>query len=195
MSKKTRVKNWTPGEAIRVLREGTDIEAIQDIARRLPLFAINCMSEEGLIKIVENIPHLSARQLNTALMDIKEFTKENDEEEAEEEKEEKTVKKEKSTKKTVKKEEIEDEDDEEEIEEDEEDDEDDEEDDWDDEEEEEKEAPDFSKMSQKELMQAAKELGCKIKKGMKKSDVVAMLEKAVGKPVEDEEDDEDDWDI
>lgn len=189
MSKKTRVKNWTPGEAIRVLREGTDIEAIQDIARRLPLFAINCMSEEGLIKIVENIPHLSARQLNTALMDIKEFTKENDEEEVEEEeKEEKTVKKEKSTKKTVKKEEIEDEDDEE----------DDEEDDWDDEEEEEKEAPDFSKMSQKELMQAAKELGCKIKKGMKKSDVVAMLEKAVGKPVEDEEDDEDDeddWDI
>ena len=49
-------------------------------------------------------------------------------------------------------------------------------------------------MSQSELKEAAKEIGCKIKKGMTKADVVAMLEKAAGK-TENDEDDEDDWDI
>ncbi len=172
-------KNWRPGDALDVIRAGEDKEAIADICRRFPMFAINATSEAGLIKLIKAIPsHISARQINKGLIEgVKPF--EYEDEAPPEEKEEKASKgKSKKGKKASKKEK-------EDVEKDE----------WDDDDEETtKDGPDFSKMTQSELKEAAKELGCKIKKGMTKADVVAMLEKAVGKP-EDDEDDWDDWDI
>ena len=185
-------KNWRPGDALEVIRAGEDKEAIADICRRLPLFAINATSEAGLVELIKAIPsHISARQINKGLIEGVE-PYEYEDEAPPEEKEEKASKgkskkgkedkKEKPAgkkgKKASKKEK-------EDVEEDE----------WgDDDEETTEDGPDFSKMSQSELKEAAKELGCKIKKGMTKPDVVAMLEKAVGKP-EDEDEDDDYWDI
>lgn len=188
-------KNWRPGDALDVIRAGEDKEAIVDICRRFPMFAINATSEAGLIELIKAIPsHISARQINKGLIEGVEPYEYEDEAppEEKEEKEEKASKDKskkdkkdkkekqekpagKKSKKASKKEDVE-------------------EDEWDDEDETTEDGPDFSKMSQSELKEAAKELGCKIKKGMTKADVVAMLEKAAGKP-EDDEDDEDDWDI
>jgi len=182
-------KNWRPGDALDVIRAGEDKEAIADICRRFPMFAVNASSEAGLVEIIKSIPsHISVRQINKGMIEGVEPYEYEDEappEEKEEKaskgksKKDKEDKKEKPAgkkgKKASKKEK-------EDVEEDE----------WDgDDEETTEDGPDFSKMSQSELKEAAKELGCKIKKGMTKADVVAMLEKAVGKP----EDDDDDWDI
>lgn len=187
-------KNWRPGDALEVIRAGEDKEAIADICRRLPLFAINATSEAGLVELIKAIPsHISARQINKGLIEgVEPYEYDEDADEAEEKtKKEKMIrldkdKKDKAAgkgkgegkkdKKANKKEK--------EVEEDE----------WDDEDVATEDGPDFSKMSQSDLKEAAKELGCKIKKGMTKADVVAMLEKAAGK-AEDDEDDEDDWDI
>ncbi len=183
-------KNWRPGDALEVIRAGEDKEAIADICRRFPLFAINATSEAGLVELIKAIPsHISARQINKGLIEGVEPYEYEDEAPPEKKaskgksKKDKEDKKEKPAgkkgKKASKKEK-----------------EDVEEDDWDDDDEETtKDGPDFSKMTQSELKEAAKELGCKIKKGMTKADVVAMLEKAVGKPEDDDEDDDDDWDI
>jgi len=183
-------KNWRPGDALDVIRAGEDKEAIADICRRFPMFAINATSEAGLIELIKAIPsHISARQINKGLIEgvepyeyEDEAPPEEKEEKASKSKKDKKDKKEKQekpagkkSKKASKKEDVE-------------------EDEWDDEDETTEDGPDFSKMSQSELKEAAKELGCKIKKGMTKADVVAMLEKAAGK-AEDDEDDEDDWDI
>ena len=189
-------KNWRPGDALEVIRAGEDKEAIADICRRLPLFAINATSEAGLVELIKAIPsYISARQINKGLIEgVEPYEYDEDVDEAEEkteraekdkgkkEKKDKD-KKDKATgkgkgKASKKEKEVED------VEEDE----------WDDEDEATEDGPDFSKMSQSELKEAAKELGCKIKKGMTKADVVAMLEKAAGK-AEDDEDDEDDWDV
>ena len=181
-------KNWRPGDALEVIRAGEDKEAIADICRRFPMFAINATSEAGLIELIKAIPsHISARQINKGLIEgVKPFEYEDEAPpEEKEEKEEKASKgkskKDKQEKPAGKKGKKASKKEKEDIEEDE----------WDDEDETTEDGPDFSKMSQSELKEAAKELGCKIKKGMTKADVVAMLEKAVGKP----EDDEDDWDI
>jgi len=182
-------KNWRPGDALDVIRAGEDKEAIVDICRRFPMFAINATSEAGLVELIKAIPsHISARQINKGLIEGVEPYEYEDEappEEKEEKaskgksKKDKEDKKEKPAGKKASKKEKED------VEEDE----------WDDDDEETTEdGPDFSKMSQSELKEAAKELGCKIKKGMTKADVVAMLEKAAGK-AEDDEDDDDDWDV
>lgn len=172
-------KNWRPGDALDVIRAGEDKEAIADICRRFPMFAINATSEAGLVELIKAIPsHISARQINKGLIEGVEPYEYEDEAPPEEKASKGKSKKDKEDKKASKKEK-------EDVEEDE----------WDDDDEETtKDGPDFSKMSQSELKEAAKELGCKIKKGMTKADVVAMLEKAAGKP-EDDEDDEDDWDI
>jgi len=62
-------KNWLPIEAINVVREGKDTESIVDIGRRYPLLVANCMTEAGLLKIVEAIPkHISARQIHKGLL-------------------------------------------------------------------------------------------------------------------------------
>ena len=62
-------KNWLPIEAINVVREGKDTEAIVDIGKRYPLLVANCMTEAGLLKIVEAIPkHISARQIHKGLL-------------------------------------------------------------------------------------------------------------------------------
>jgi len=188
-------KNWRPGDAVEVIRAGEDKEAIADICRRFPLFAINAASEAGLIEIIKAIPsHISARQVNKGLVEGVEPYEYDDDVEQENEKQDKPGKKdkkEKEDKKTEKpgkkdkkgkpgkskKEEVEDDEN------------------WDDDDEANEQGPDFSKMSQAELKEAAKELGCKIKKGMTKTDVVKMLEKAAGKDVDGEDDDDDDWDV
>lgn len=183
-------KNWRPGDALEVIRAGEDKAAIADICRRLPLFAISATSEAGLVEIIKAIPsHISARQINKGLIEGVEPYEYEDEappEEKEEKaskgksKKDKEDKKDKAAgkgkKKASKKEK--------EVEEDE----------WGDEDEVTEDGPDFSKMSQADLKEAAKGLGCKIKRGMTKADVVAMLEKAAGK-TEDDDDDDDDWDI
>ena len=175
-------KNWRPGDALDVIRAGEDKEAIADICRRFPMFAVNASSEAGLVEIIKSIPsHISVRQINKGMIEGVE-PYEYEDEAPPKEKEEKASKgkskkdkEDEKGKKASKKQK-------EDVEEDE----------WDDDDEETTEdGPDFSKMSQSELKEAAKELGCKIKKGMTKADVVAMLEKAAGKP----EDDDDDWDI
>jgi len=186
-------KNWRPGDALDVIRAGEDKEAIADICRRFPMFAINATSEAGLVELIKAIPsHISARQINKGLIEgvepyeydedadeVEEKTEKAEKDKGKKEKKDKDKKDKaagKGKKKASKKEK--------EVEEDE----------WDDEDEATEGGPDFSKMSQSDLKEAAKELGCKIKKGMTKADVVAMLEKAAGK-TEDDEDDEDDWDI
>ena len=174
-------KNWRPGDALEVIRAGEDKEAIADICRRFPMFAINATSEAGLVELIKAIPsHISARQINKGLIEGVEPYEYEDEAPPEEKASKgksKKGKEDKKGKKASKKEK-------EDVGEDE----------WDDDDEETTEdGPDFSKMSQSELKEAAKELGCKIKKGMTKADVVAMLEKAVGKAEDD--DDDDDWDI
>lgn len=186
--------NWKPGEALRVLREGKDQEAIADICKRFPMFAINAMTEEGLVKLVEAIPaNISARQLNKSLTEGLEVEEEEEQEQksVKKEKEQKSKGKGKSKKQSAPEPEEEDEFDEEEYEE------------------EEQEAPDFAKMDNAELKEACKELGLKIEKGMKKSDVVKMLKKHVAgedeqksskgkgkaKSKKHEEEDDDDWDI
>ena len=129
-------KNWKVGEAINAVRNG-DKEAILDIGRRFPLFVSNCLTEAGLIKLLEALPdYITVRKIEAVLKNdndtsddekevkSKKVKVENDAEEAdvedevddeEEEEVEKPAKKakkeKKDKKKVVKKQVIEDDDD------------------------------------------------------------------------------------
>ena len=41
-------KSWTAAEAIVVIREGKDMEAIYDISKRFPMFAMACVNVKTL---------------------------------------------------------------------------------------------------------------------------------------------------
>lgn len=101
-------KNWTIGEAARVVFEGTDTAAILDIGRRFPLFAVLAgkMNEAG-VKMLEAMPdYITARKAESALKGDVVVADEDDEAEVPAKKEksakkekEKPVKKEKPAKK------------------------------------------------------------------------------------------------
>jgi hypothetical protein len=63
-------KNWTAREAIKAIREGNK-EAMLDIGKRFPLFAMACVPGNeavGLVGLVEALPeYLTARKLDTYL--------------------------------------------------------------------------------------------------------------------------------
>lgn len=94
-------KNWTIGEAARVIFEGVDVAAVTDIGRRFPLFSVlaSKMNEAG-IKMLEAMPdYITARKAESALKGDVAVADEEDEVA-----EEKPAKKEKAKKEKAKKE-------------------------------------------------------------------------------------------
>lgn len=108
--------NWSAYEACKELY-GNNIENIQDIGSRFPLFARACMqvNDEALLDILGALPKVTARVVESGLKELS-SGEETEVEETEEVQEEKPVKKEtnKTTKKS-KKEEVEEDSDEEET--------------------------------------------------------------------------------
>src|SRR5690554_1475422 len=78
-------KNWSAAEAVQVIREGKDLEAIQDIGRRFPIFlAMAASGEEGLARIISTLPeHQTVRKTEAQFKNMIEAD-EDDEEEVEE---------------------------------------------------------------------------------------------------------------
>jgi hypothetical protein len=160
--------NYGPGEALKVLKAGTDAEAIKDICKRYPLFTVAVLQGD-IQAIMDAIPnYVSARQINSRLAGEADGEGEGGEEteKVPPKKEEKKAEKPPATgkdgkgnkgggkppaKKDEKKAEAEEES-------------------WGD------EAPDFSKMDKNELSAALKERGLKPEKGATKAQVVKMLE-------------------
>lgn len=106
--------NWSAYEACKELY-GNNIENIQDIGSRFPLFARACMqvNDEALLDILGALPKVTARVVESGL---KELGSEEETEDKEEVQEEKPAKKEtKKTTKKSKKEEVEEDSDEEET--------------------------------------------------------------------------------
>jgi len=60
--------NWKLAEAVKAIR-ANDVEAIKDIGKRFPLFAVNAAGGvEGLLRILEAAPeYLTARKIETVL--------------------------------------------------------------------------------------------------------------------------------
>lgn len=174
-------KNWTVKEAVVVLAQGSDKAAIQDIARRFPLFATTASrGEVGLLEIIQALPdHITARKIESVLKADIEVTEE--EEEVKEVKEKPKKAKEKPAKRGRKKkveevEEVEEEElEDEELEDD----------------EGEEEGDGLDELSLPELRKRAKKAGIKVK-GMSKEEIIAALR---GEDDEEDEDDDDDWDI
>lgn len=83
-------KNWSTAEAVKVIREGKDKAAIQDIGRRFPLFVF--MAASNPVGIIEAIPeYISARKIEAILkgdVDTSAESEEDSDEEEEEEEEE-----------------------------------------------------------------------------------------------------------
>ena len=116
-------KNWKVAEAVNAIRNG-DKDAIADIGRRFPLFAVNAATvNDGAMGLIEAIPEfITVRKMESVLkkgVDDSEVESEEDEidEEEEEVKPKKEKKKEKVAKKKAKKAEEEEEEEEEEKEE------------------------------------------------------------------------------
>ena len=110
--------NWSAYEACKELY-GNNIENIQDIGSRFPLFARACMqvNDEALLDILGALPKVTARVVESGLKELGSTEEtEKEVEETEEVQEEKPVKKEtKKTTKKAKKEEVEEDSDEEET--------------------------------------------------------------------------------
>ena len=112
-------KNWKVAEAINAIRNG-DKDAIADIGRRFPLFAVNAATvNDGAMGLIEAIPEfITVRKMESVLkkgVDDSEVESEEDEiDEEEEEVKPKKKKEEKVTKKKAKKAEEEEEEEEEE---------------------------------------------------------------------------------
>lgn len=102
--------NWSAYEACKELY-GNNIENIQDIGSRFPLFARACMqvNDEALLDILGALPKVTARVVESGLKELGSTEEtEKEVEETEEVQEEKPVKKEtKKTTKKAKKEEVE----------------------------------------------------------------------------------------
>lgn len=110
--------NWSAYEACKELY-GNNIENIQDIGSRFPLFARACMqvNDEALLDILGALPKITARVVESGLKELGSGEEaETEVEETEEVQEEKPAKKEtKKTTKKAKKEEVEEDSDEEET--------------------------------------------------------------------------------
>jgi len=90
--------NWKLAEAVKAIR-ANDVEAIKDIAKRFPLFAVNAAGGvEGLLRILEAAPeYLTARKIETVLRGGADADTDEDED-SKEEKDEKPAKAKKSAK-------------------------------------------------------------------------------------------------
>lgn len=168
--------NWSGSEAIRIIIEGTDKEAIYDITKRFPLISL-AAAKNDILTIASAIPeNVSMRKLESMLKgEVKEADEDQDDEEVEEKpaKKEKKEKAEKPGKKAAKVEEPEEDEDDEEDEE-----------------------LDYSEMSAKELYQLCKSRKIKVEQKQKPAVYIKALEKAdkaAAKAAEDEEDDDDDF--
>lgn len=169
--------NWTSAEAIKIIIEGKDQEAIYDITRRFPLISI-AVAKGDMETVASAMPsHISMRKLESMLKgEVKEAADEDqdDEEEVEEKtaKKEKKTKEEKPAKKSKKVEEPEDDEDEEEDE----------------------DEQDYSEMSAKDLYQLCKKRKIKVEQKQKPAVYIKALEKAdkaAEKAAESEEDEDD----
>ena len=80
--------NWTISEAVKVIRKGTNKEAIKDIAKKFPfLFAAICkMNEPGLDLLESFNEKITARKINNFLCGDDDDDTETDEELSENEK-------------------------------------------------------------------------------------------------------------
>jgi hypothetical protein len=172
--------NWTAAEAIKIIIEGKDQEAIYDITRRFPLISI-AVAKGDMETVASAMPsHISMRKLESMLKgEVKEAADEDqdDEEEVEEKpaKKEKKTKEEKPAKKSKKVEEPEEPEDDEDDEEDE-------------------DEQDYSEMSAKDLYQLCKKRKIKVEQKQKPAVYIKALEKAdkaAEKATESEEEDDD----
>lgn len=100
-------KNWKVAEAVNAIRNG-DKDAIADIGRRFPLFAVNAATvNDGAMGLIEAIPEfITVRKMESVLkkgVDDSEVESEEDEiDEVEEEEEEEVKPKKKKAKKAEK---------------------------------------------------------------------------------------------
>ena len=83
-------KNWSAAEAARVVVEGTDKAAIQDIGRRFPLFLASASrGQEGLLEIIQtlNPDRITVRIIEKVLKeDVEDMPEDSEDEAATEEK-------------------------------------------------------------------------------------------------------------
>ena len=167
-------KNWLVSEAVEAIRNG-DAEAIQDIGKRFPMFAVLAGGgEESLVKLLKAVPELiTARKVEKQLEDM--LTENNDDEDSEEveEKAEKPAKG--KTKKGKAKKEVEEAEDAEDEEE---------------EEAEESENSDFHEWKLRELKDEFKRRKWKLPKVVTKKILADMLAEAGAEEVEEEDEEE-----
>lgn len=98
-------KNWKVAEAVNAIRNG-DKDAIADIGRRFPLFAVNAATvNDGAMGLIEAIPEfITVRKMESVLKKgVDDSEVESEEDEIDEEEEEVKPKKEKKEKKVAKK--------------------------------------------------------------------------------------------
>ena len=62
-------KNWTVGDAAKVIFEGVDVSAIMDIGKRFPLFAVACAKVDANgVKVLGAIPeYITVRKVEAIL--------------------------------------------------------------------------------------------------------------------------------
>ena len=62
-------KNWTVGDAAKVIFEGVDVSAIMDIGKRFPLFAVACAKVDANgVKVLSAIPeYITVRKVEAIL--------------------------------------------------------------------------------------------------------------------------------
>lgn len=98
-------KNWKVAEAVNAIRNG-DKDAIVDIGRRFPLFAVNAATvNDGAMGLIEAIPEfITVRKMESVLKKgVDDSEVESEEDEIDEEEEEVKPKKEKKEEKVAKK--------------------------------------------------------------------------------------------
>ena len=98
-------KNWKVAEAVNAIRNG-DKDAIADIGRRFPLFAVNAATvNDGAMGLIEAIPEfITVRKMESVLKKgVDDSEVESEEDEIDEEEEEVKPKKEKKEEKVAKK--------------------------------------------------------------------------------------------
>ena len=98
-------KNWKVAEAVNAIRNG-DKDAIADIGRRFPLFAVNAATvNDGAMGLIEAIPEfITVRKMESVLKKgVDDSEVESEEDEIDEEEEEVKPKKEKKEEKVGKK--------------------------------------------------------------------------------------------
>lgn len=193
-------KNWTTAEAVKVIVEGKDKEAIQDIGRRFPLLAVaSAGGAQGLLEIIGALPdHQTARKIESVLKaGIEEVETEEEEVEEKEEKKSKGKAKDKKKEKAKgkakkekekptkgkgnkKKEEVEEE-----------------EEDFEDEDEDMEEEDDgLEEMTLAQLRKHARKNKVDIEGLKSKADIIAAIRgEDVDADEDDEDEDDDDWDL